>query len=70
MLAYLPPTAPFAMPALVGLGEATWWEFTISVAIDVVCTVAMARAAADVYRRAILRTGGRVRLRSVLTRAG
>ncbi len=68
VLAYLPPTAPFAMPTLVGLGEATWWQFTISVAIDLVCTVAMARAAAYVYRRAILRTGGRVHLRDLADR--
>jgi ABC-type Na+ efflux pump permease subunit len=26
VLAYLPPTAPFAMPTLVGFGEATWWR--------------------------------------------
>ena len=28
VLAYVPPTAPFAMPVLVGLGVVTWWEFT------------------------------------------
>ena len=28
VLAYLPPTAPFAMPTLVGFGEATWWQFS------------------------------------------
>jgi len=27
VLAYLPPTAPFAMPVLVGLGKVTWWSF-------------------------------------------
>jgi ABC-2 type transport system permease protein len=66
VLAYLPPTAPFAMPVLVGLGTATWWQFTASALISIACTVGIARVAAGIYRRAILRTGGRVKLREVL----
>ncbi len=66
VLAYLPPTAPFAMPVLVGLGKVTWWQFLASVALTVVGTVLVARFAASVYRRAILRTGRRVRLRELL----
>jgi ABC-2 type transport system permease protein len=66
VLAYLPPTAPFAMPTLVGFGEATWWQFLLSVVLSVASTVVVARVAALVYRTAVLRTGGRVRLRDVL----
>lgn len=65
VLAYLPPTAPFAMTALVGLGAVAWWQFLISASISVICTVGVARSAATVYRRAILRTGGRVPLREI-----
>jgi ABC-2 type transport system permease protein len=65
VLAYLPPTAPFAMPTLVGFGEATWWQFLLSVAVSVVCTVLVALVAARIYRTAVLRTGGRVRLREL-----
>lgn len=65
VLAYLPPTAPFAMTALVGLGSATWWQFALSALLTAASTVAVARLAATVYRRAILRTGRRVRLREV-----
>ena len=65
VLAYLPPTAPFAMPTLVGLGTATWWEFGISVALSIASTIAVARIATSVYRRAILRTGRRVRIREL-----
>jgi ABC-2 type transport system permease protein len=65
VLAYLPPTAPLAMPTLVGLGSATWWQFSISVVLSVVTTIAVARLASSVYRRAILRTGRRVRLRDL-----
>lgn len=70
VLAYLPPTAPFAMPILVGLSAVTWWQFLSSMAISIVCTVGVARLATSIYRRAILRTGRRVRLREVFARAG
>jgi ABC-2 type transport system permease protein len=66
VLAYLPPTAPFAMPVLVGLGEATWWGFVLAVAFSMAATVGVARLASAVYYRAILHTGGRVHLREVL----
>jgi ABC-2 type transport system permease protein len=69
VLAYLPPTSPFAMPVLVGLGRVTWWEFAGSAAISVLCTIGVARLAAGIYRRAILRTGRRVRLREVISGA-
>jgi ABC-2 type transport system permease protein len=62
VLAYLPPTAPFAMPVLVADGHATWWQFAISVALSIAATVGVAQLAAAVYRRAVLRTGRRVRL--------
>jgi ABC-2 type transport system permease protein len=69
VLAYLPPTAPFAMPVLVGFSAVTWWEFLASVAISIVGTVAVARLATAIYTRAILRTGRKVRLREVVSSA-
>lgn len=66
ILAYLPPTAPFAMPTLIGFGQATWWEFLLSAVLCLASTVVVALFAARVYRRAVLQTGGRVRLRDVL----
>lgn len=66
VLAYLPPTAPFAMPTLVGFGEASWWQFVLSALVSIACTVWVARVAARVYRTAVLRTGGRVRLRDLV----
>ena len=68
VLAFLPPTAPLTMPVLVGLGQVTWWGFMASVALSIGSTVAVARIAGKIYRRAILRTGRRVRWREVLTR--
>jgi ABC-2 type transport system permease protein len=67
ILAYLPPTAPFAMPVLVALADAAWWQVVLSAVITVAATVIIARLAATVYLRAILRTGERVRLRDVIT---
>ena len=68
VLAYLPPTAPLTMPVLVGLGQVTWWGFLTSVALSIISTVAVARVAGKIYRRAILRTGRRVRWKEVLSR--
>jgi ABC-2 type transport system permease protein len=67
VLAYLPPTAPLAMPALVSLGAVSWWQFALSAAVSVACTVGVARAAIAVYRASILRAG-RVPLRDLLAR--
>jgi len=66
VLAYLPPTAPFAMPTLIGFGEVTWWQFLLSVTVTLVCTVVVALVAARVYRTAVLQTGRRVRLRELV----
>jgi ABC-2 type transport system permease protein len=70
VLAYLPPTAPFAVPVLVSLGRITVWEFMASAALSVGCTIGVARLATGIYRRAILRTGRRVRLREVVSGVG
>ncbi len=66
VLAYLPPTAPFGMPLLVAKGEVTWWEFLVAVGLSIGSTAVVARFAALVYERAVLRTGHRIRLREVL----
>lgn len=69
VLAYVPLTAPFAMPMLVGRGVVAWWQFALSVTLSVGATALAARWAARVYRRAILRTGRRVPLREALRNA-
>ena len=68
-LAYFPPTAPFAMPVLVGLDQVQWWGFAISVLVTLASTVVVARVASGIYLRAVLRTGGSVPLRQ-LVRSG
>jgi ABC-2 type transport system permease protein len=68
VLAYLPPTAPFAMPVLVGLHQVAWWQFLLSALISLAGTAVVARLAAEVYRRAVLQSGRRVSLRDITGR--
>ncbi len=70
VLAYFPPTAPFAMPVLVGLSLVTWWQFLISVVLSIAGTGVMAWFATGIYRRAVLRSGQRVSLRDLRNRSG
>jgi len=68
VLGFLPPTAPVAMPVLYAAGDVPAWQAAVSAALVAVGTVWMARTAATIYGRSILRTGSRVRLRQVLAR--
>jgi ABC-2 type transport system permease protein len=56
------------MPVLVGLNQVAWWGFVASVLITIAGTFGMAIFAARIYQRAVLRTGGRVKLRDLVTR--
>jgi ABC-2 type transport system permease protein len=70
VLAYIPLTAPFAMPTLVGLGDVAWWQFAASVLISIGATFLVARFAASIYSRSILRTGRRVSYKEALSGTG
>ena len=67
VFAYLRPIARFAIPVLFGLGQASWRGFTDAVLLSLVATGTVAKLAAGVCRRAILRTGRRVTLRGSRT---
>ena len=66
VLAFVPFTAPVAMPVLVAVGAAPAWQLALSAGISIAATIGMARLAGTIYERAILRTGTRLRLRQVL----
>ena len=68
VLGFLPPTAPVAMPVLYAAGDVPAWQAAVSAVLVAAGTVWMARTAATIYARSILRTGSRVRLRQVLGR--
>jgi ABC-2 type transport system permease protein len=67
VLGFFPPTAPIAMPVLYAAGDVPLWQVVVAAALLAVSTVWMARAAASIYSRSILRTGARVKLREVLS---
>ena len=68
VLGFLPPTAPVAMPVLYAAGDVPLWQVVVSAVLCAAATVWMARIAAGIYARSILRTGARVPLRQVLRR--
>jgi ABC-2 type transport system permease protein len=68
VLGFFPPTAPVAMPVLYAAGDVPAWQEAVSAVLVAAGTVWMARTAATIYGRSILRTGSRVRLRQVLAR--
>lgn len=69
VLAFIPFTAPITMPVLVSVGDAPAWQVAVSAVISVAATAWMARLAATIYSRAILRTGTRLKVRQVLRAA-
>lgn len=69
VLAFVPFTAPVAMPVLVSVGDAPAWQVAVAAAISLASTVWMARLAATIYSRAILRTGTRLKVGQVLRSA-
>jgi ABC-2 type transport system permease protein len=66
VLAMFPMTSPVVMPARVALDESSVIEVAVSLGILLVAVVIAVRFATVVYRRAIVRTGRRLKLRDVL----
>ena len=64
---YVPFSAPVAMPVRVFLGNAQWWEPILSLGILVVSAWAAIVLASVIYRRTVLRTGTRVKLKEALS---
>jgi ABC-2 type transport system permease protein len=68
VLSVVPFTSPMVMPARLALGEAAPGEVAASLVVLVATVVVMSRLATVVYRRAIVRTGRRLKLGDVLRR--
>lgn len=66
VLSLIPLTAPMAMPSRIAIGEASVVEMVASLVLSILAVVVAARFAAVVYRRGIVRTGRRLKLRDVL----
>lgn len=66
VLAFIPWTAPVAMPTMFAVGAAPAVEVLVSALLCVLATIATARLAGVIYRRSVMQTGARVRLRQAL----
>jgi ABC-2 type transport system permease protein len=69
VLSILPLTSTMVMPARIAVGAATPAEIAASLVLGVVAVVLTVRFGATVYRRAIVRTGRRLKLGDVLRTA-
>ena len=67
VMAYFPLTSPLIMPSRIALGVASTFEIVMSLVLGVVAVVIVARVGAVIYRRGIVRTSRRLRLREVLS---
>ena len=63
---YLPGLSPMVMPVRQAAGDAVWWEVALAVVLMVVAIAAIVRIGGRVYAGALLRTGGKVKLREAL----
>jgi ABC-2 type transport system permease protein len=68
VLAFFPPTAVQCMPVLYATGEAPVWAMLVSMAITAVAAYGIARLAAAIYSRSILKAGKRVSWREAIGR--
>lgn len=67
-LAFLPPFAPFMMPARLVLGVSSWMEQAVALGLSLAFLPLLVRLAARIYTRSVTRTGARVPLREALGR--
>jgi len=63
---YVPGLSPMVMPVRQAAGAAEWWEVVLSVVLMLVSIAAIVRIGGRIYSGALLRTGGRLKLREAL----
>jgi ABC-2 type transport system permease protein len=66
ILSIVPPFSPMVMPLRQVAGEAAPWEVALAVALMLLAIAVMIRIGGRVYSGALLRTGGRAKLRDAL----
>ena len=65
-----PPWAPFVMPVRIADGVALPWQIVVAVVGTALAAAALVWIGSRVYSGALLRTGGRVKLREAWRAAG
>lgn len=63
---YVPGLSPMVMPVRQAAGEAAWWEVGLAVLLMIVAIAVIVRIGGRIYAGALLRTGGRLKLREAL----
>jgi ABC-2 type transport system permease protein len=66
-LSIFPLTAPLAMPIRWASGEVPVWQLVLAMALTAATAVLLVWVASSIYRRALLITGHRVKLREVIS---
>ncbi|MDQ2650337.1 MAG: ABC transporter permease [Actinomycetota bacterium] len=66
VLAYVPLTSPLVVPVRLAIGVSSTVEVVVSLVLSVVSVIVVGRLGAVIYRRAIVRTGRRLKLAEVL----
>ncbi len=67
-LTFVPFSSPLVVPIRLIVGEIAVWEVVVSVLLSLAAIAALVLLAGRIYGNAVLRTGGRVRLREAVTR--
>jgi ABC-2 type transport system permease protein len=63
---FIPGLSPLVMPVRQAAGGAQWWEVVVSVVLMLASIAAIVRIGGRIYSGALLRTGGKVKLREAL----
>jgi ABC-2 type transport system permease protein len=63
---FIPGLSPLVMPVRQAAGGAAWWEVAVSVVLMLIASAVIVRIGGRVYSGALLRTGGKVKLREAL----
>jgi ABC-2 type transport system permease protein len=63
---FIPGLSPLVMPVRQAAGGAEWWEVITSVVLMLVSIAVIVRVGGRIYSGALLRTGGKVKLREAL----
>jgi ABC-2 type transport system permease protein len=63
---FVPGLSPLVMPVRMAAGEAAWWEVVLAVLLMLVAIGLIVRLGGRVYAGALLRTGGKIKMREAL----
>ncbi len=63
---FVPGMSPMVMPVRQAAGDAAWWEVGVAVLIMLVAIAVVVRIGGRIYAGALLRTGGKLKLREAL----